>query len=188
MENCEGCGKPIRRDEPVSASFSQEGQRRFFHKTCEDRAEHLTKWKEEAAWAFRATRLTTSEWNACSPRKHVGVWQSIFIARRDEDVWCPDCGLKIARHETITCPTCGGRVIIANSETTKMVFTHHEALYKLQLHCTERGDDSFIYAIINGYTPVTITSKRGETPEASSKQAMMLKYEPKGDPKRGLTV
>ena len=60
MEECAGCGKQIHRDEPVSASFSQEGQRRFFHKTCEDRAEHLTKWKEEAAWAFRATRLTTS--------------------------------------------------------------------------------------------------------------------------------
>ncbi len=188
MENCAGCGKPIHRDEPVSASFNQEGERRFFHKTCEDRAEHLTKWKQEAAWAFRATRLTTSEWDACNPRKHVGVWQSIFIARRDEDVWCPDCGLKIARHETIACPTCGGRVIITNAETTKMVFTHREALYKLQLHCTERGDDSFIYAIISGYTPVTITSKRGEAPEASSKQAMMLKYEPKGDPKRGLTV
>jgi DNA-directed RNA polymerase subunit RPC12/RpoP len=188
MENCSGCGKPIHRDEPVSAAFSQDGQRRFFHKTCEGRAEYLTRWKEEAAWAFRATRLTTSEWNTCSPRKHVGVWQSIFIARRDEDVWCPDCGLKIARHEAINCPTCGGRVIITNAETTQMVFSHREPLYKLQVHCTERGDDSFVYAIISGYTPVTITSKKGEAHEPSSKQAMMLKYEPKGDPKRGLTV
>src|SRR3989454_9515120 len=98
MENCEACGNPIRRDEPVSASFSQEGQRRFFHKTCEDRGEHLTKWKEEAAWGFRATRLATSGWNACSPRKDVGGLESIFIARRDEDVWCPDCRLKIGKH------------------------------------------------------------------------------------------
>jgi DNA-directed RNA polymerase subunit RPC12/RpoP len=188
MENCAGCGKPIHRDEPVSASFSQEGQRSFFHKTCEDRAEHVNKWKEEAAWAFRVTRLTMSEWNDCSPRKHLGVWQSIFIARRDEDVWCPDCGLKIARQETLTCPTCGGRVIITDAETTKMVFTHRETLYKLHLHCTERGDDSFVYAVISGYTPVTITAKKGEAPAASSKQAMMLKYEPKGDLKKGLSV
>ena len=188
MENCAVCGKPIHRDEQVSASFNQEGQRSFFHKTCEDRAEHVNKWKEEAAWAFRVTRMTMSEWNACSPRKHIGVWQSIFIARRDEDVWCPDCGLKIARQERFTCPTCGGRIIITNAEPTKMVFTHREPLYKLQVHCTERGDDAFLYAIVSGYTPVTITSKRGEAPEASSKQAMMLKYEPKGDLRKGLSV
>src|SRR3989454_9780666 len=99
MENGEAWAKPIRRDEPVSASFSQEGQRRFFHKTGEDRAEHLTKWKEEAAWAFRATRLTTSEGNACSPRKHVGGWQAIFIGRRGEEGLCPERGVKITRHE-----------------------------------------------------------------------------------------
>lgn len=172
----------------MSAAFTQEGQRSFYHKTCEDRATYLTRWKEEAAWAFRATRLTMAEWNDCSPRKHVGVWQSIFIARRDEDVWCPDCGLKIARHEAVRCPTCGGRVIVTDAEPTKMVFTHREALYKLHVHCTERGDDTYVYAIISGYTPVTITARRGETVEESSKQAMMLKYEPKGDPKKGLTV
>src|SRR5205809_1872767 len=188
MVNCSACSGIIHRDEPVSAAFSQEGKRSYYHKGCEEKAEYLSRWREEAAWAFRPVRLSVTEWEVCSPRKHVGVWQSIFIARRDEDVWCPDCGLKIARHETIACPTCGGRVIITNSEATKMVFTHREALYKLQVHCTERGDDSFVYAIISGYTPVTITSKKGEAPEASSRQAMMLKYEPKGDPKRGLTV
>jgi len=188
LENCAGCGKPVHREELVSASFSQEGQRSFFHKSCEDRAEHLTRWKEEAAWAFRATRLTIAEWNSCSPRKHIGVWQSIFIARRDEDVWCPDCGLKIARHERIVCPACGGKVIVTNAEITRMVFTHREPLYKLQTHCSERGDDSIVYAIISGFTPVTITARRGEAPTESSKQAMMLKYEPKEDLKRGLSV
>src|SRR5437867_12467234 len=106
MEECAGCGKQIHRDEPVSASFSQEGQRRFFHKTCEDRAEHMTKWKEETAWAFWATRLTTSEWHAYSPRKHVGVCQSISIARIAEDVCCPVCVFKISYNDTIACPTC----------------------------------------------------------------------------------
>src|SRR5438093_8046096 len=188
MVNCSACSGIIHRDELVAAAFSQEGKRSYYRKGCEEKAEYLSRWREEAAWAFRPVRLSVTEWEVCSSKKQLGVWQSIFIARRDEDVWCPDCGLKIARHEIIACPTCGGRVIITNAETTKMVFTHREALYKLQLHCTERGDDSFIYAIISGYTPVTITSKRGEAPEASSKQAMMLKYEPKGDPKRGLTV
>ena len=77
---------------------------------------------------------------------------------------------------------------MTSAEPTKIVFTHQEALYKLQVHCTERGDDSFVYGIISGYTPVTITSRRGEPEEPSSKQALMLKYEPKGDPKRGLAV
>ncbi len=188
METCAGCGKVIHREDPVSAAFTQEGQRSYYHKACEGKAEHLNRWREEAAWAFRATRLTIPEWSACNPRKHIGVWQSIFIARRDEDVWCPDCGLKIARHERLTCPTCGGRVIITSAEITKMVFTHREPLYKLQVHCTEKGDDSFVHAIISGYTPVTITARKGETPEASSRQAMMLKYEPKEDLKRGLSV
>ncbi|HZY46346.1 MAG TPA: hypothetical protein VFE96_00990, partial [Candidatus Bathyarchaeia archaeon] len=87
-----------------------------------------------------------------------------------------------------SCPNCGGRVIITNVETTKMVFTHRESLYKLQVHCTERGDDGYVYAVISGYTPVTITTKRGEASESSSNQGMMLKYEPKGDPKKGLTI
>src|SRR5207302_109522 len=153
MENCAGCGKPIHRDEPVSASFSQEGQRSFFHKTCEDRAEHVNKWKEEAAWAFRATRLTMSEWDECSPRKHLGVWQSIFIARRDEDVWCPDCGLKIARQETLTCPTCGGRVIITDAETTKMVFTHRQALYRFGLAIGKDGASHWRLRPPSSWTP-----------------------------------
>ena len=79
-------------------------------------------------------------------------------------------------------------MIVTEAEPTKMVFTHREALYKLHVHCTERGDDSYVYAIISGYTPVTITARRGDVVEESSKQAMMLKYEPKGDPKKGLTV
>src|SRR5260370_28536651 len=130
MENCVVCGRPIHRDEPVSASFNQEGQRSFFHKTCEDRAEHVNKWKEEAAWAFRVTRMTMSEWNACSPRKHIGVWQSIFIARRDEDVWCPDCGLKIARQERVAGPTWGGRGHITKREDTKSGVTQGGRTYK----------------------------------------------------------
>src|SRR5437660_11672172 len=188
MVNCSACSGIIHRDEPVSAAFSQEGKRSYYHKGCEEKAEYLSRWREEAAWAFRPVRLSVTEWEVCSPKKHLGVWESIFIARRDEDVWCPDCGLKIARQERFACPTCGGRVIITNAETTKMVFTHREPLYKLQVHCTERGDDAFLYAIVSGYTPVTITSKKGQTPEASSKQAMMLKYEPKGDLKKGLSV
>src|SRR2546429_3981982 len=155
MVNCSACSGIIHRDELVSAAFSQEGKRSYYHKGCEEKAEYLSRWREEAAWAFRPVRLSVTEWEVCSSKKHLGVWQSIFIARRDEDVWCPDCGLKIARQERFDCPTCGGRVIITNAETTKMVFTHREPLYKLQVHCTERGDDAFVYAITSGYTPVT---------------------------------
>src|SRR5216684_8830666 len=188
MENCAGCGKPIHRDEPVSASFSQEGERRFFHKTCEDRAEHVNKWKEEAAWAFRVTRLTMSEWNECSPRKHLGGWQSIFIARRDEDVWCPDCGLKIARHEGLTCTACGAHAIVVGVEATKMVFTHRQPLFKLLLHCTEKGEDSTSYAISNGFTPVAITTRKKGEASDSQATVMMLEYEPKENLKKGLKV
>src|SRR5438132_7097987 len=124
MVNCSACSGIIHRDEPVSAAFSQEGKRSYYHKGCEEKAEYLSRWGEEAAWAFRAVRLSVTEWETCSPKKHLGVWQSIFIARRDEDIWCPDCGLKIARHEGLTCSSCGARGIVVGVEATKMVFRH----------------------------------------------------------------
>ncbi len=191
MVNCAGCGRSIHRDETVTAVFTQEGQKgqkNFYHKNCEERTEHFTRWKEEAPWAFRPTRLTLAEWRRCSLRKHLGVWQSIFIARRDEDVWCPDCGLKITRHEGMRCQACGGPAVVLAAEPTRMVFTHGEPLYKLLLHCTEKGEEAGTYAIISGYTPVAITpKKKGEEQEAPS-EVMMLNYQPKGDPKKGLTV
>src|SRR6266566_1416408 len=146
-EKCRGFG-----DEPVSAAFSQEGKRSYYHKGCEEKAEYLSRWREEAAWAFRPVRLSVTEWEVCSPKKHLGVWQSIFIARRDEDIWCPDCGLKIARHEGLTCSSCGARGIVIGVEATKMVFTHRQPLYKLLVHCTEKGEDSTSYAISGGFT------------------------------------
>ena len=118
----------------------------------------------------------------------MGVWQSIFIARRDEDIWCPDCGLKIARHEGLTCPQCSSPAIVVGVESTKMVFTHREPLYKLLVHCTQKGDDSISYAISSGFTPVTITARiKGD---AASEQGtrMMLEYKPREDLKRGLNV
>ncbi len=191
MVNCAGCGRSIHQDETVMAVFSQEGQkgpRNFFHKNCEETTEHFTRWKEEAPWAFRPTRLTLTEWRRCSSRKHLGVWQSIFIARRDEDVWCPDCGLKITQREGIPCPSCGGPAVILNAEQTRMAFSHGEPLYKLLLHCTEKGEEANTYAITSGYTPVAIIpKKKREEPETPS-GAMMLNYQPKGDPKKALTI
>src|SRR6266480_4137466 len=147
MVNCSACSGIIHRDEPVSAAFSQEGKRSYYHKGCEEKAEYLSRWREEAAWAFRPVRLSVTEWEVCSPKKHLGVWQSIFIARRDEDIWCPNCGLKIARHEGLTCSLCGARGIVVGVEATKMVFTHRQPLYKLLVHCTEKGEDSTSYAM-----------------------------------------
>ncbi len=69
-----------------------------------------------------------------------------------------------------------------------MVFSHGEPLYKLLLHCTEKGEESNTYAISSGFTLVTITSKKkGEEQEAPS-EPMMLNYQPKGDLKKGLSV
>jgi hypothetical protein len=188
LETCAGCSKPIHRDEPVTAIFSQDGERRYFQKGCEEKTDHFTKWREEAAWAFRPTRLTVGEWQQCGPRKHLGVWQSIFIARRDEDVWCPDCGLKIAKNEQARCRTCGAPAIVLAAEQTKMIFTHHQPLFKLVLHCTERGDESVTYAITSGFTPVAVTAKKKTGEEESSAELMLLKYQPKGDPKQGFSV
>jgi len=188
MVNCSACSGSIHRDEPVSAAFSQEGKRSYFHKGCEEKAEYLSRWREEAAWAFRAVRLSVTEWEACSPKKHLGVWQSIFIARRDEDIWCPDCGLKIARHEGLTCSSCGARGIVVGVEATKMVFTHRQPLYKLLVHCTEKGEDSTSYAISSGFTPVAITSRKKVETAESQAPAMMLEYEPKENLKKGLKV
>ena len=189
MIKCAGCHRNIRPREPVSAVFTTERQRSFFHKDCEERIDQFAKWKEEAPWAFKSTRLTQAEWKHCSPRKHLGVWQSIFIARRDEDIYCPDCGLKIARHENLTCPSCTGPAIVLNAEQTRMVFTHGEPLYKLQLHCVGKGEASNTYAIISGYTPVAVTArKKSEEPPEQPGEPMMLKYQPRGDPKQGLTV
>jgi len=188
MVNCSGCSGIIHRDEPVSAAFSQEGKRSYYHKGCEEKAEYLSRWREEAAWAFRPVRLSVMEWEACSPKKHLGVWQSIFIARRDEDIWCPDCGLKIARHEGLTCSSCGARGIVVGVESTKMVFTHRQPLYKLLVHCTEKGEDSTSYAISSGFTPVAITSRKKVETAESQAPAMMLEYEPKENLKKGLRV
>ena len=188
MVNCSACSGIIHRDEPVSAAFSQEGKRSYYHKGCEEKAEYLSLWREEAAWAFRAVRLSVTEWEACSPKKHLGVWQSIFIARRDEDIWCPDCGLKIARHEALTCSSCGARGIVVGVESTKMVFTHRQPLYKLLVHCTEKGEDSTSYAISSGFTPVAITSRKKVETAESQAPAMMLEYEPKENLKKGLKV
>lgn len=188
MVNCSACKKSISRDDLVSAAFTQEGQRSYFHKNCEEKAEHFARWKEEAPWAFKPSRLTVSEWRNCSAKKHLGVWQSMFIARRDEDIWCPDCGLKIFRHEGLNCPSCGGAAIITAAETTKMVFTHREPLFKLILHCTEKGEQSSTFAIVSGFTPVTIAPRKKGESSSQQRTTMMLEYEPKEDLRKGLKV
>ncbi len=188
MELCAACRKAIHTDDAVIAIFNQEGQRGFYHRECDEKTDHFSKWREEAAWTFKPTRLTMTEWKRCSPKKHLGVWQSIFIARREEDVWCPDCGLKITRHEQARCRTCGAPAIVLAAEPTRMVFNHHEPLYKLLLHCTEKGDEASTYAVITGFTPVTVTPKKQPTETRSPKEVQMLKYEAKGDPNRGLRV
>ena len=188
LVDCVACKRIIHRDEPVSAAFTQEGKRSYFHKDCEEKAEHLSRWREEAPWAFRPSRLTVTDWQQCNPKKHLGVWQSIFIARRDEDIWCPDCGLKISRHEGLTCPNCNSPAIVIGVESTKMVFTHREPLYKLLVHCTQKGDDSISYAISSGFTPVTITSRKKIDTSTEKRTPMMLEYKPREDLKRGLNV
>src|SRR5437667_3410712 len=188
MVDCAACGRIIHRDELVLAAFSQEGKRTYFHQDCEQKADYISRWKEEAPWAFKSIRLTVPDWQQCSSKKHLGVWQSIFIARRDEDIWCPDCGLKIARHEGLTCSSCGARGIVVGVESTKMVFTHRQPLYKLLVHCTEKGEDSTSYAISSGFTPVAITSRKKVETEESQAPAMMLEYEPKENLKKGLKV
>jgi DNA-directed RNA polymerase subunit RPC12/RpoP len=137
---------------------------------------------------YKPVRLVLADWKECSHKKHVGVWQSIFIARRDEDIWCPDCGLKIAKHEGVRCSHCGGGAIVVGIEPTKMLFTHHEPLFKLELHCTERGESSHTYAVISGYTPVTVTSKNKQDFVESKGETRMLEYEPREDVRKGLHV
>lgn len=188
MVECAACRRIVHRDELVSAAFTQEGQRRYFHKDCEEKAEHVSRWKEEAPWVFKPSRLTITDWQECSPKKHLGVWQSIYIARRDEDIWCPDCGLKICKHEGLSCPSCNSPAIVLRVEPTKMVFTHREPLYKLLVHCTQRGDDSVSYAISKGYTAVTITSKKKGDAAPEQGERMLLEYKPREDLKKGLQV
>jgi hypothetical protein len=73
-------------------------------------------------------------------------------------------------------------------EATKMVFTHRQPLFKLLLHCTEKGEDSTSYAVSSGFTPVAITSrKKGEATDSQA-TVMMLEYEPKENLKKGLKV
>jgi hypothetical protein len=188
MVDCNACGRIIHRYERVLAAFTQEGKRNYFHQDCEQKADYISRWKEEAPWVFKSVRLTVDDWQMCSPKKHLGVWQSIFIARRDEDIWCPDCGLKICRHEGLTCPRCNSPAIVLQVEPTKMVFTHREPLYKLLVHCTEKGEESLAYAISKGFTPVTITSKKKGESVAEQATTMMLEYKPKEDLRRGLQV
>ncbi len=69
-----------------------------------------------------------------------------------------------------------------------MVFTHHEPLYKLLLHCTEKGDEANTYAIISGFTPVAVTPRKQPVETRSPKEVQLLKYEAKGDPNRGLRI
>ncbi len=188
MVDCSACGKIVHRDESILADFTQEGKRTFFHQDCEQKAEYVARWKEEAPWAFKSVKLTIGEWQQCTPRKHLGVWQSIFIARRDEDIWCPDCGLKIARHEGLTCSKCNSSGIVLNVEPTKMVFTHREPLYKLLVHCTQKGEESVAYAISKGFTPVTITTRKSGEASTDQNTKMLLEYKPKEDLRRGLQV
>ena len=188
MVDCGACARIIHRDDLALAAFAQEGKRTYYHQDCEQRADYISRWKEEAPWAFRAVKLTIADWQQCSPRKHLGVWQSIFIARRDEDIWCPDCGLKICRHEGLTCPKCNSPAIVLRVEATKMVFTHREPLFKLLIHCTQKGEDAYAYAISKGFTPVTITSKKKRETTEEQGAPMMLEYKPREDLRKGLQV
>jgi hypothetical protein len=188
LESCAQCGKQVRRDDPVTAIFATDGTKRYYHKTCDEKTDQFAKWKEEAQWAFRPTRLTIAEWTNCSPKKHLGVWQSMFIARRDDDVWCPDCGLKIARHEHTRCTKCGSPAAVLAAEPARMVFTHREPLFRLLLHCTQNGEESIAYAITSGFTVVAFTPKKGVAEVRGSDQQVSLRVEPKGDPNRGLRV
>lgn len=189
LEECGGCSGKIHRDEQVSAVFAADGNRTFFHRDCEVKIEHFVRWNEETPW-IKPVRMSVKEWTDCSNRKHLGVWQSVFNARRDDDVWCPDCGLKIARQEHLTCPKCNGQVIITNAELTKSHFMHGEPLYKLQLYCTQNGETSSASAIVSGFTPVTVTGRLIDQAGSSHQDhpSGMLKYQPKGDPAHGLKV
>src|SRR2546429_9461599 len=93
MVNCSACSGIIHRDEPVSAAFSQEGKRSYFHKGCEEKAEYLSRWREEAGWAFRAVRLRLTKWEARGPKNNLGAGHRMFIPRREEDVCSTGCVL-----------------------------------------------------------------------------------------------
>ncbi len=69
-----------------------------------------------------------------------------------------------------------------------MVFTHRQPLYKLLVHCTEKGEDSTSYAISAGFAPVAITSRKKVETTESQAPAMLLEYEPKENLKKGLKV
>src|SRR2546428_13248193 len=94
MVNCSACSGIIHREEPVTAAFSQEGKRSYFHKGCAEKAEYFSRWREEAAWAFRPVRLNVAEWQAGSPGEPLGVWDGILIAPRDGD--CSGAGRCLA--------------------------------------------------------------------------------------------
>ncbi len=69
-----------------------------------------------------------------------------------------------------------------------MIFTHHEPLYKLLLHCTQNGEETSTYAVTCGFAPVAFTPKK-IVPEAKAPaEQVSLRYEPKGDPNKGLRV
>ena len=188
MESCPECGRAIHTEDLVTAVFSDNGTRRFYHRQCDEKTDQYTKWKEEAQWAYKPVRLTMGEWKTCSSKKHLGVWQSMFIARRDDDAWCPDCGLKIARHEHTRCTICGSPAVVLSAEPTKMIFTHHEPLYKLLLHCTQNGEETSTYAVTCGFAPVAFTPKKVALEAKRPAEQVSLRYEPKGDPNKGLRV
>jgi len=112
----------------------------------------------------------------------------MFVARRDDDAWCPDCGLKIARHEHARCTVCGSPAVVLSAEATRMVFTHHEPLYKLILHCTQNGEETSTYAVTCGFAPVAFTPKKIIRENKAFSQPVSLRDEPKGDPNKVLRV
>ena len=69
-----------------------------------------------------------------------------------------------------------------------MTFSHGELLHRLRVHCVGRGEESSAYAVISGFTPVAVTTKKREEPLQQSSGRITLKYQPKGDPKQGFSV
>ncbi|HEX4920992.1 MAG TPA: hypothetical protein VFV92_09665, partial [Candidatus Bathyarchaeia archaeon] len=86
------------------------------------------------------------------------------------------------------CPECNSPAVVIGVESTKTVFTHREPIYKLLVHCTQKGDDSISYAISSGFTPITITTRKKVEPDSDRGDRMLLEYKPREDLKRGLKV
>jgi len=167
MFSCSACSGIIHREEPASAAFTKKGRGAIFTKAARKRPS-ISPDEGGSSVGIQTSQVECSRLGGVQSQEAPGSLAVYLHSSQDEDICCPDCGLKIARHEGLTCTACGAHAIVVGVEATKMVFTHRQPLFKLLLHCTEKGEDSTSYAISSGFTPVAITSGEGRNSGFSS--------------------